>query len=355
VSIPTGLSDFGLYQRSLLSLEAHWTKCPTVRRFERPKHQLEGTTVSLAFDLQQGIWVARGYNWRVLKDMLGAVSGVARKDGPHLVLEAPYGAVTIFGYIANDAPPRHGKAMRGTSKETPNAYAEQAHWIRYEDPSIMTPIDRFAEMMDRATRTPRMQALLREQFHGVISTNALLMLSGTFFVLFGAEVVGGAAAALTLGRLLGVHQIVTSIQIYAPRTQTIYHMCNHAQTADDLEKGAQALSEILSQIITDLAMCLGISALTKVAGRLFSAVMTLAPERLRAILRECEAKALGYVKRDGYAARNVLKSAEGTPLEPAAVHMYSKMCENNREILVVREPDTRRSLWVSRTTPSRPG
>ena len=346
MNIPTGLSDFGLYQRSLLSLEAHWTQLPKVRRFEHPKAKLDGVTVSLAFDLQQGLWIARGYNWRVLKEMFGAVSGTARKEGVHLILEAPYGNVTIFGYVANDAPPHAGKAMRGTSKETPGGYAEQAHWVRYDDPSIMAPIDRFAEMMDRATRTPRMKALLREQFHGMISPSALLMLGGTFFVLFGTEVVGGAAAAMTIGRLLGVHQFVTSVHIYAPRAKTVYNASQHAQTSEELEKGAQALAEIISQIITDLSMCLGITALTKIAGRMFSLMMTIAPDRLRAILRESEAKALGFVRRDGYAARHLLKSAEGTPLEPAAIHMYSESCKNKREILVVREPDTRRMTWI---------
>ncbi len=341
-----GLSDLGLYQRTLLVFHGEWSNVT-------PGQWTNGSTggreplITVAVDLQQGLWVARGTNWQLCRErFLGAVSGRAKKSYVDIVLESPRGEVTVSNYFANDAPRRDGPAFRGDHPMASGAYAQRTYWWRYDDPSIMTPFDRMAEMLDRAIRSPKLRAQLSQQLGGLISPEALLPLAGTFFALFGAEFVGGAAAALTVGRLLGVNQLICDFYFYEPRAKQLHHICMNAIQPRDLEFGADLLVEILCQLISDVAMAVGITALSKIASSLFSMLMSVTPESVRLALRNNAHAAAAYIRGKGYARTDLLKSAAGTPLEPAAVSMYKRRSESKREIIVLREPDATRLAWV---------
>ncbi len=345
-----GLSDAGLYQRSLLLMEGRFraVKLGPHPHAVNVAPNLIAPTVSLAFDLQQNAWNARGRNFELVRDQLmGSLSGTARVQNTDLILQCPKGDVIVNQYYSNDAPRSYGKCFRGQHPGNEYQFAWELNWVRYSDPTMMTPFERFTEMMDRAVRTVKMRALLRDQLAGLISPETLLMMSGTFFALFGAEIVGGAAAVWAIARIMDVQQFACSYYFYEPRLQRLYMLINNARTVNDLEEGAQTLSEILSQIITDIGAVLGVQALSGLATRLFNLIKALTPQRARTLLQECCLNAEKYIRENGYKAREVLKDPAGTPLEQAAVDMYKRTSEENREILVVREPDSMRSLWIA--------
>lgn len=342
-----GLSDFGLYSRTLLIFNGRWDNVVKGQFYATPAKQEPLITVAL--DLSQGLWIARGNNWQLARSkFFGALSGTAKKSLDGVRLETPRGDVLINQYFMNDAPRRDGPAFRGLH---PNGggYAQRSYWWRYDDPSMMTPFDRMAEMLDRAVRSPKLKSQIKDQFGGLISPEVLLPLAGTFFCLFGAEFVGGAAAVLTVARLLNVGQFLCDYQFYEPRALALHRICMSAAVPKDLEYGADLLVEILCQLISDLMMMLGITALSSLVTRLFSALITAAPESVRLALKNNAHAAAAYIRGKGYARTDLLQNPRGTPLEPAAIEMYKKTSEQNREVLVVREPDAQRATWVNST------
>jgi hypothetical protein len=342
-----GLSDFGLYQRTLLIFNGSWVNT-------RPGEFVNGAParseplISVAVDLPQKLWICRGNNWKLAREkFLGAVSGTAETQQASIVLKTPRGEVIVNQYFMNDHPRADGPAFRGMDPTgATQRYAQRTHWWRYDDPSIMTPFDRMAEMLDRAVRSPKLKAAFREQFGSIISPEVLLPVAGTFFCLFGAEFVGGAAAALTIARLLGLNQLLCDYYFYEPRAKELHRICMGAAVPRDLEQGADLLVEIIVQLLQDLATTLGIAALTKLASQMFAALAAAVPESVRLKLKDNAHVAAAYIRGKGYARRDLLKDASDTPLEAAAVTMYKRTSEKNREILVVREPDAQRAAWV---------
>lgn len=342
-----GLSDFGLYQRTMVIFNGTWGNVrPGDRNFGTPLRQEPLVTVAL--DLSQNLWIARGNNWQLCRStFLGAVSGIAEKKNADVILKAPRGDVIISNYFMNDHPRSDGPAFRGMDPNGASRYAQRTHWWRYDDPSIMTPFDRMAEMFDRAIRSPKLKAQLREQVGGMVSPEVLLPMVGTFVALFGAEFVGGAAAALTVARLLGLNQLLCDYYFYEPRAAALHRIVMGAADARDLDYGADLIVEILCQIITDVASAVGLGVLTKIASRVFTALAMAMPESVRLRLKENAHVAAAYIRGKGYQGRELLRSAADSPLEPAAIAMYERSCEGKREILVVREPDAQRGSWVN--------
>jgi hypothetical protein len=192
--------------------------------------------------------------------------------------------------------------------------------------------------------------MIASQVGGLISPEVLLPIAGTFFCLFGAEFVGGAAAALFVARLLGCGQLLCDYYFYEARGSELHHICMSGNSSvADIDYGARLIEEILCQILSDVATMLGIHALTSLAGRLFSFLARAAPEGSSIKIRQGMHDAAAYVRGKGYARRELLRDPVGTPLEPAAVAMYKKTSESNLEILVVREPDAQRAVWVQST------
>lgn len=349
-----GLSDLGLYQRTLLIFHGEWSN---VKQGEKNSSQVarKEPLVTVALDLTQGLWVARGSNWQLARSrFLGAVSGSASTSHASVILSAPMGDVEIFQYFSNDAPRRDGAAFRGTVPAANGAtrYAQRTHWWRYDDPSIMTPFDRMAEMLDRAVRSPKLKARIREQFGGLISPEVLLPLAGTFLCMFGTEFVGGLVAVRWLAGLLGVNQLLCDGYFYEPRAEALNRICMGAASVSDLDYGAELIGDILCQVIADIGMAVGVSALSAVAKNLFSALIAAAPESVRLALRENAHVAAAYIRGKAYKRMDLLQDAHGTPLEPAAEKMYKESCEREREVLVVREPDAQRLAWVSGDMPN---
>lgn len=346
-----GLSDIGLYQRTLIVFNGRWinTKAGETGKGKAPS--MSEPLISVAVDLTQRIWICRGNNWQEARaHFFGAVSGTAEKQQASIVLKAPRGDVIINQYFKDDHPRANGPAYRGLDPTGATArFAQRTYWWRYDDPSIMTPFDRMAEIFDRAVRSPKLRAALREQFGSIISPEVLLPLAGTFFCLFGAEFVGGAAAALTIARLMGVNQLLCDYYFYEPRAQALHRIIMGAADTRDLDYGADLLAEILVQLLQDLAQMLGISALTKLASKLFSTLAMAVPESVRLKLKDNVHVAAAYIRGKGYAKRELLKNASDTPLEAAAVTMYKRTSEQKREILVVREPDAQRASYVNST------
>ena len=345
-----GLSDFGMYQRTLLTFETSWKATPEHAKYVKPTPHLTGVTACIAIDVQQKLWIARGSNWPLVRsDFMGAVSGEVRREQSDVVLAAPFGDVVLLSYYSNDAPRDFGRAVRGFKKNSATAYKYYVGWTRCDDPSIMTPIDRFAEMFHRAVYSQRLTALLRETFGGIIGPEALLMLSGTFFALFGAQYVGGRVAAVALGRLLQVHQFACNYMTYNEWLKAVYNATQNARTPKDLEFGTQMLTELLRQLIIDVASVLMISALTKAAAKLFSLFKALTPEKVKEVLSEAAAKAEKHIRTNGYNFHELLKEPTGVELEHAAREMYKDASLKNREILVVREPSALRGVWIAAT------
>ena len=360
-----GLSDVGLYQRALLTFNGHWTNnmeadFDAARNLRRnlanhgaPRAVKTEPQITVALDLGAGIWVCRGTNWQLARSsFIGVVSGNARKDGTDIILEAPRANIFIQGYFSNDSPAPEGRAFHGERDEKAR-FRQYTHWWRYADPSIMSPIDRMAEMLDRAVRNGKLKARLREQFGGLVPAEILLPLAGTFLALFGAELVGGVRAVRAVGVLMGVNQVWCDSYFYEPRVKEIYRVCNYAATVRDLEQGADTLAEILCQMISDIAMAVGITALSRIASRLFNALIVAAPESVRLALRDVANASRAYIAGKPYARMDLLLDAAGTPLEPAAIKMYKEASERNREVLVVREPDAQRLAWVTGEMPNR--
>ncbi len=349
-----GLSDAGLYQRSLLVMEANLQRVSSApyglktpqQAQAQAQRTLQPPFVTFAFDLQQKLWVARGTNAALVKDMMAAVSGTARTENASLILESPKGDLIVDQYFYRDAPKHAGKAFRGMQTQVPGRYAFETYWERYDDPTIMAPLDRFMEMLDRATRAPRLMAMMREQFGGMVSIEALLMFGAPLLALMGAEFVGGKIFALAVTRLLGLNQLLCDFDFYAPRLPRLYDLVNNARDPKDLEEGGTIIAEVLCQLLVDIAAQLGIKMLTEVATRLFRMLMNLSEGLATQALREAAGRADKYLRTHGYKGRELLKNAADSPLEPASISMYKQSCVKQREILVVREPDVLRSLWI---------
>ena len=338
-----------MYSRTLIVLHAQWHNVKIgVRESPLPKTD---PLVTIAVDLDQGLWVARG-NWEYTRNnFLHALTGSAKLDVTDILIDhgSQMGPLRLVSYFAQGYPPREGAAVQGTNPMNPNGstFAQRTQWWRYDDPSIMTPLDRMAEMLDRAVRSPTLRAALQAQFGALASPEVLLPIAGTFLVMFGAEFVGGAAAVLTVARLMGINQLLCDYYFYEPRGMALHRICMSAATPGDLDYGAKLLEEILVQMFTDIATVLGIHAISAVAKRLFSTLMNLAPEKLRQKLLANKNAAAAYIRGRGYQRRDLLVDPAGTPLEQPAIDMYKKTSEQHCEILVVREPDAKRATWVN--------
>jgi hypothetical protein len=343
-----GLSSFGAYSRSLLLIRMPWEPWTgSIEAAAQPVPPKE-RFVSIAFDVSQGTWQCRGQNWREARSsFLGAVTGTARKEmlTANLILDTPRGPITINQYWMNDSPRREGSAYLG-KPDPKGRWQNISHWWRYDDPSIMTPVDRVAEMMDRAFRSPKLAARLREQAGGMLSPEALLPLAGIFLAMFGAEFVGGAALVLAIGRLLNINQWACDFYFYEPRCKQLNNLILNASRPEQLDEGAELIQDIFVQIITDIGTAVGIQSLVKVAGKLFRALLDATPEKMRNLLLQSRARATAYMSGKQYERTDLLKDPAGTPLETAAVDMYKKTSSENVEILVVREPDVARAAWV---------
>jgi len=340
-----------LYSRTLIVLHAQWHNVK-IGEWSNPLPKND-PLVTIMVDLDQHYWVARD-NWKLTKAFLGCVTGAATVDstGVDVLIDhsnQTMGPMHLNAYFANGSPRREGAAFRGTHPQNASGstYAQRTQWWRYDDPSIMGPFDRMAEMLDRAFRSPTLRSKIQSQFGGIISPEVFLPIAGTFLVMFGAEFVGGAAAVLTIARIMGINQLLCDYYFYEPRGAALHRICMSGATPSDLDYGAKLIEEILVQLISDICVCVGIHAIGAVAKRLFSALMELSPESLRQRLLMNKNAAAAYIRGKGYARRDLLKNPEGTPLEHAAVDMYKKTSEEHCEVLVTREPDSRRAAWVN--------
>jgi len=338
-----------MYSRTLIVFNAQWHNIRP-GEWTRPLPKCE-PLATIMIDLDQGYWVARN-NWKATRSFLGCVTGGASVESTGVDVLIDHGnhvmgPLRLNAYFANGAPRREGAAFHGTNPLNDQAYAQRTQWWRYDDPSLMGPFDRMAEMLDRAFRSPTLRSSIRSQFGGVISPEVLLPIAGTFLVMFGAEFVGGAVAVITIARIMGISQLLCDYYFYEPRGSALHRICMGAATPGDLDYGAKLIEEILVQLITDICMAVGIHAIGAAAKRLFSTLMELAPEQMRQKLLANKNAAAAYIRGKGYARRDLLKDPQGTPLEHAAVEMYEKTSEQHCEVLVTREPDSRRAAWVN--------
>lgn len=336
-----------MYSRTLIVLHARWQNVKP-GEFVRPAAKSE-PLATIMVDLEQGFWVART-NWKLTRSsFLNAVTGTAKLEVDDLVLyhNSPLSPARLTEYFMNGAPRRDGVAVRGDNPNKPDAYAQRTQWWRYDDPSIMSPVDRMAEMVDRAGRSPTLRSAVQAQFGSMISPEVLLAIAGTFLAMFGAEFIGGAAAVITLTRIMGINQLLCDYYFYEPRGSALHRICMGAATPSDLDYGAKLIEEILVQLFSDIATAVGIHAISSIAKRLFSTLMNIAPEKLKQKLLANKNAAAAYIRGRGYQRRDLLVDPHGTPLEAAAVEMYKKTSKQRCEVMVVREPDVRRATWVN--------
>jgi len=337
-----------LYSRTLIVLHAQWHNVKP-GEFVRALPKSE-PLATIMVDLDQGFWVARS-NWQLVRSsFLHAATGTAKVEVDDVVLYhgSQIGPARLTEYFMNGTPKREGKAVRGDNPNNPEgAYAQYTQWWRYDDPSIMSPVDRMAEMLDRAARSPTLKSALQAQFGSLASPEVLVPIAGTFLVMFGAEFVGGAAAVVTVTRLMGINQLLCDYYFYEPRGEALHRICMSAATPGDLDYGAKMIEEILVQLFSDIATAVGIHVISSIAKRFFSALMNLAPEKLKQKLLANKNAAVAYIRGKGYQRRDLLRDPAGTPLEHAAVEMYKKTSAERCEVMVVREPDARRATWVN--------
>src|SRR5580704_4781963 len=175
-----GLSDFGLYQRKILVFHGKWTNCVPGERYSN-KVPMTEPLISVAMDLQQKIWVCRGKNWQLARSsFIGALSGTTRKEWADVYLVTPKGDILINQYFMNDSPRRQGVAFRNFNPDRPNLYAQRTDRWGFDDPALMSPIEKMADMFDRAVRSDKLKSIVREQLGSIISPEVLLPLAGTF-------------------------------------------------------------------------------------------------------------------------------------------------------------------------------
>ena len=336
-----------MYSRTIIVLHAQWHNVK-VGEWSNPLPKTE-PLVTIAVDLDQGLWVARN-NWQYTRNnFLHAVTGTARTETIDLLIEhgSQMGPMRLNAYFAEGHPRREGAAFHGQHPQNPDTYAQRTQWWRYDDPSIMSPADRMAEMLDRAVKSPTLRQAIHAQFGGLASPEVLMPIVGTFLVMFGAEFVGGAAAVMTITRIMGINQLLCDYYFYEPRGMALHRICMAAASPSDLDYGAKLVEEILVQLFTDIATAVGIHMISAAAKRLFSTLMNLAPENLRQRLLANKNAAAAYIRGKGYQRRDLLKNPAGTPLEKAAINMYEKTSVEHCEVLVVREPDVQRAAWVN--------
>jgi hypothetical protein len=336
-----------LYSRTLIVLHGKWQNVQ-IGKFVTAGPKSD-PLVTLMVDLSQGFWIART-NWQLTRSsFLHAVTGTAKVEVDDLLLyhNSDLSPARLTEYFMNGAPRREGVAVRGTHPKNADAYAQRTQWWRYDDPSIMSPVDRMAEMIDRAGRSPTLRSALSAQFGSLASPEVLLPIAGTFLAMFGAEFIGGAAAVLVVTRLMGINQLLCDYYFYEPRGAALHRIVMSAATPSDLDYGAKLIEEILVQLFSDIATAVGVHAIASVAKRLFSMLLHMTPESLRQKLLANRLVAAAYIRDRGYMRRDLLKDPAGTPLEHAAVEMYKKTSAERCEVLVVREPDARRATWVN--------
>jgi len=336
---------FTMYRRSLLYVHARWTPCE-IRPRPLPTTVPEPRLL-VAFDLDQSIWVARS-NAGLARSMFGAVTGSAFEENAQLILVGN-DRMVFSNYFSNGAPRQMGPCFRGTqqAKAGATAYAFESSYQRYNDPSIMTVEERLAEMFDAAVRSPELRRNLQQEFHGMLDPAILIPLAGTFAAIFGAQFVGGAAAAQGVARLLGAGQLICDLQEYAPLGQAIHTAAISAHSPRDLEYGSQCMAKFLERLIMDAASALGIKALSLVAAKLMRVLATCTPDSVREACLRYRGVAEAYFMTHGYKGRKLLKRANDAKLEPSLVKTYKESSIEHRDAIVIREPDSARQAWVA--------
>ncbi|MCS7025062.1 MAG: hypothetical protein NZV14_09695 [Bryobacteraceae bacterium] len=180
------------------------------------------TWFSLAYDRAQKFWIAR-QNWQEARRFLGAVTGSAEQGIGELRLYGAWGGepVLILPNYQYDLVAQHcGNAFQGTRQGNRGAkiYLKRTRFVRQVDLSALTPFERLAEMVDHAVRDEKFGAQLRQEFGQLANPWVLLSLAAVLGVFLGigagAAMLGGAAFAAAVSRLLGIGMVALQVEAY---------------------------------------------------------------------------------------------------------------------------------------------
>jgi hypothetical protein len=372
-----------MYSRTLFLVGAHWSRVEVIDeararanikenlrkvgqrirsgQVKPPPDPPDEPTALIAVDLDQKMWMTRR-NPDVVRALLSTISGTADSDGVNVTLWSDSGSDTkgnrlkgrdhdpaIFvNYFSNGHPRSRGVAYKGQHPQNPNLAALTTPYERHDDPSMMTPLERMAEMLDRACHSPKLMARFKEEFNGMLDPRILIPLAGMFLATFGAQAVGGAAAAMAVGRLMGINQMLCDLYFYEPRARELYRICYGDKVIPrNLDEGADLLEDIIVQLITDLANAVGIQSLVAIAGKLLKFLINVLPDSVVAQAERLKGVAGNYIETKGYFRRDRLKPGHDALIEPAADRSFREKSVEHREAIVVREPDTKRLNWVT--------
>lgn len=320
---------------------------------------------SIAYDPNNHTWVARN-NFLYCRQFLGSVSNSALMKGPDLNLSAGTGGIVLanYQYITELVAKREGNAFRGTApgRNGGTFYQFRTRYVRQLDASALTPAERLAEMTDLAIRDPRFAGQLQHEFGMLADPFVLLSIAAILGIFIGigagAMLLGGAAFAAAVTRLLGVGMMVHQASEYVTLFEELQR-CVYANDQHSFYMGIKVVQKILTRVLMDISMVVGMGGAMKIgskaAGMLKTLVLRYAPSQwleagqegmatMRAAAKKMANSRWGYMRED-----LMERVADFSKLfERGEDAVFRRRSAANGEMIVIRGPSSDRLSWLQK-------
>jgi hypothetical protein len=320
---------------------------------------------SIAYDLNNHSWIARN-NFLLCRQFFGSVSESARQSGPDLQLSTSSGVVVLanYQYITELAAKREGNAFKGTvpGRMGGTFYVHRTRYVRQLDASALTPAERLAEMTDLAIRDPRFAGQLQHEF-GMLADPMVLLSIAAIMGLFigigaGAMLLGGAAFAAAVTRLLGAGMLVHQASEYVTLFDEL-QQCVYANDQHSFYMGIKVVQKILGRVLMDISMVVGMGGAMKIgskaAGVFKSLVLRYAPAQWleagqsgMATMRSAAKKMAN--SRWGYMREDLMERVTDFSklFERGEDAVFRRRSAASGEMIVIRGPSADRLQWLQK-------
>jgi hypothetical protein len=323
---------------------------------------------SVAYDPNNAYWVAR-QNPAVCQQFMHARTGSAEKKDQDLLLnsagvrDGPALALLNYKWTLELTAKLSGNAYRWSvvnSSGTFKHWASRTRFVRQLDASMMTPDERLCEMTQMAVSDPNFSKEMKAQFGVLGDPTFLLTMAAVFGIFVGvgatAYVIGGAAFAAAVSRLLGVTMIVSQVKVYVDLFNELKRCC-FSDKQSDFTTGSKTIQKILYQAVQDIAVLVTMEAAVKCISKAAEVLKTLflrhAPmkwvEAANAGLPKLQAKITElHTRMYGYAEDRLLKHVPDPRaiFRKGEVDYYLRRSAKKREMIVIREPSEDRMEWL---------
>lgn len=329
------------------------------------------TWFSVAYDPDNRFWVAR-CNADICQSFLRTRTGAAGMHGEQLWLEStgvrtegPALALLHYQYATEGTPKLSGNAVRGMffdSEGNQKDWAGRTRFVRQLDAAAMMPQERLMEMIDAAVRDKNFASEMKAQF-GLLGDPTFLLTMAAVFGVFigigaGAYVLGGAAFAAAVSRLLGISMVAMQIKTYVDLFAELQRCC-YSDKQSDFTKGGKVVQQILFAAVRDIALLVTMEGALAVGAKACAMLKGLfskyAPPKWVEAAKSGQAEAQARVASVrarfwGYAAEHLLKTVPHpeTLFRPAELRFLFRRSAKEREMILIREPSSDRMQWLEK-------